>query len=65
MTMVLLVAVIAAIIFITAVWKIHPLPVLLLGGFCFGLCHHTGFQNTLELIDARIAEEQKKEFVEI
>lgn len=50
MTMVLLVAVIAAIIFITAVWKIHPLPVLLLGGFCFGLCHHTGFQNTLELI---------------
>ena len=52
MTVTLLVTVIAAIIIITAVWKIHPLPVLLLGGFLFGVCNDYGFLETLNLISA-------------
>ena len=54
-------AVIAAIVILTAVWKIHPLPVLLLGAFVFAICNHntipdavnliaTGFGNTLKSI---------------
>ncbi len=50
MTITLLILVIAAIILITAFWKIHPLPVLLLGGFLFGVCNHYGFLETLELL---------------
>ena len=57
----LLAAVISAIIVITAVWKIHPLPVLLLGAFVFAVCNRntvpaavnliaTGFGNTLKSI---------------
>ena len=56
-----LAAVIAAIIVLTAVWKIHPLPVLLIGAFVFALCNRnsvpaavdliaTGFGNTLKSI---------------
>lgn len=52
MTITLLVAVIAAIIVITAVWKIHPLPVLLLGGFVFGVCSRYGVLETLNLLCA-------------
>ena len=52
MTIVLLVAVIAAIIIITAVWKIHPLPVLLLGGFAFGICSRFGVLETLNMLSA-------------
>ena len=52
MTVTLLITVIAAIIIITAVWKIHPLPVLLLGGFLFGVCNDYGFLKTLDLISA-------------
>ena len=50
MTIVLLAAVITAIIIITAVWKIHPLPVLLLGGFAFGICNRYGVLDTLNLL---------------
>lgn len=52
MTIALLIGVIAAIILITAVWKIHPLPVLLLGGFFFGVCNGYGFLETLGMISA-------------
>ena len=52
MTIALLIIVIAAIIVITAIWKIHPLPVLLLGGFLFGVCNDYGFLETLSLISA-------------
>lgn len=50
MSVFLLIAVIAAIIVITAVWKIHPLPVLLLGGFIFGVCSQYGVLETLNLL---------------
>ena len=50
MSVFLLIAVIAAIIVITAVWKIHPLPVLLLGGFVFGVCSQYGVLETLNLL---------------
>ena len=60
-TILLLAAVIAAIIVVTAVWKIHPLPALLLGAFVFALGSGssvpaavnliaTGFGNTLKSI---------------
>ena len=50
MTITLLIVVIAAVILLTAVWKIHPLPVLLLGGFAFGVCTHRGVVGTLDLL---------------
>ena len=50
MTITLLIAVILAVILLTAVWKIHPLPVLLLGGFAFGVCTHRGVVGTLDLL---------------
>lgn len=50
MSVFLLITVIAAIIVITAVWKIHPLPVLLLGGFVFGVCSRYGVLETLSLL---------------
>ena len=50
MTITLLIAVIVAVILLTAVWKIHPLPVLLLGGFAFGVCTHRGVVGTLDLL---------------
>ena len=50
MTITLLIAVILAVILLTAVWKIHPLPVLLLGGFAFGVCTHRGVVGTLNLL---------------
>ena len=50
MTITLLIAVILAVILFTAVWKIHPLPVLLLGGFAFGVCTHRGVVGTLNLL---------------
>ncbi len=50
MTITLLIVVIAAVILLTAVWKIHPLPVLLLGGFAFGVCTHRGVVGTLNLL---------------
>ena len=60
-TILLLAAVIAAIIVITAFWKIHPLPALLLGAFVFAVGNRnsvpaavnliaTGFGNTLKSI---------------
>ena len=52
MTILLLAVVIAAIILVTAVWKIHPLPVLLLGGFFFGTCSRYGVLDTLNLLSA-------------
>ena len=52
MTITVLVAVIAAIILITAVWKIHPLPVLLLGGFVFGVWHNGSVLKTLDLLSS-------------
>ena len=50
MTITLLISVIVAVILLTAVWKIHPLPVLLLGGFAFGVCTHRGVVGTLDLL---------------
>ena len=50
MTIMLLITVILAVILFTAVWKIHPLPVLLLGGFAFGVCTHRGVVGTLNLL---------------
>lgn len=45
--------VIAAIIFITAVWKIHPLPVLLAGAFFFGITgNRAGALETIGLISS-------------
>lgn len=61
MTIALILGVIGAIVFVTAVWKIHPLPVLVLGGLIFGVCSgntvletlamvSTGFGNTMKSI---------------
>lgn len=50
MTIVLLTAVILGIVFTTAVWKLHPLPMLLLGGLVFGVCSGFGFLPTLEML---------------
>ena len=50
MTITLLIAVILAVILFTAVWKIHPLPVLLLGGFAFGVCTGRGVVGTINLL---------------
>ena len=47
-----LAAVIAAIIILTAVWKIHPLPVLLIGAFVFALCNHNSVPAAVNLIAA-------------
>ena len=52
MTIALLIIVIAAIIVITAIWKIHPLPVLLLGGLIFGVCSGKGMLDSVEMISA-------------
>lgn len=52
MTITLLIGVIAVIIIITAVWKLHPLPVLLAGGFLFGVCNDYGFLETLNMISS-------------
>ena len=50
MTVIILFAVIAAIILLTAVWKIHPLPVLLAGAFVFGVSQKYGVTETIGLI---------------
>ncbi|MBR7127481.1 MAG: GntP family permease [Lentisphaeria bacterium] len=50
MSIILLIAVIVAIIFITAVWKIHPLPILLCGAFVFGVGNNNGVAETLNMI---------------
>ena len=52
MALVLLFFVIAGIIFLTAVWKIHPLPVLLLGAFLFGVLKGFGSLETISMISA-------------
>ena len=52
MTILLLFCVIAGIILLTAVWKIHPLPVLILGAFLFGIFHGDGVLETLSMISA-------------
>ena len=48
--MILLIMVIPAIILITAVWKIHPLPVLLFGAAVFGIGSGYGVLETLSMI---------------
>ena len=50
MPLLLIAAVIAFIIVFTAVYKIHPLPVLLLGAFLFGVLSRYGVLQTLDLI---------------
>ena len=50
MTVIILFAVIAAIILLTAWWKIHPLPVLLDGAFIFGVTQGHGVTGTIALI---------------
>ena len=50
MTVIILFAVIAAIILLTAWWKIHPLPVLLAGAFIFGVTQGHGVTGTIALI---------------
>ena len=50
MSLFLIIAVILAIILFTAVWKIHPLPVLMFGAFIFGICSQYGVLNTLDTI---------------
>lgn len=50
MTIFLLIAVISAVILLTAAWKIHPLPVLLLGGFAFGVGSRYGVTETLNML---------------
>ena len=52
MTLVLLLGVIGFIILLTAVWRIHPLPVLLLGGLIFGVCSGKGMLGSVEMISA-------------
>lgn len=47
-----LILVIAGIILVTAVWKIHPLPVLLLGAFIFGTVNGYGVLNTLNMLSS-------------
>ena len=50
MTILLLAVVILAIVYTTAYWKLHPLPVLVLGGIIFGVCSGFGFLPTLEML---------------
>jgi GntP family gluconate:H+ symporter len=52
MTFFLLFMVIAAIILITAIWKIHPVPILLLGAFIFGVGNNNGVIETLNIISS-------------
>lgn len=52
MVIALLVLLIAAIIVITAVWKVHPVPVLLLGGFLFGVASGHGVTETVNLLSS-------------
>lgn len=52
MTFFLLFMVIAAIILITAIWKIHPVPILLLGAFVFGVGNNNGVIETLNIISS-------------
>ena len=52
MTILLLLSTIVFIILLTAFWKIHPLPVLLLGAFLFGVCSGYGVSETLRLLSA-------------
>ncbi|MBE6405312.1 MAG: GntP family permease [Lentisphaerae bacterium] len=52
MTILLLLGTITFIILLTAVWKIHPLPVLFLGAFLFGAFSGFGVQETLLLLSA-------------
>lgn len=50
MPVILLTVVIVLIIFTTAKWKIHPLPVLLLGAALFGIAGNFGVVNTINMI---------------
>lgn len=52
MVLLLLFFVIAVIILLTAFWKIHPLPVLLLGAFLFGILDGNGAIETITMISA-------------
>lgn len=50
MSIILLAAVIIFIIFATAKWKIHPLPILFTGAFGFGAASNYGIINTLNML---------------
>lgn len=49
-TLLLLLIIIAGIVLLTAVWKIHPLPVLMLGGFLFGVFDGNGVIETINML---------------
>ncbi|MBR2372731.1 MAG: GntP family permease [Lentisphaeria bacterium] len=52
MTLFWLLLAVAVIIVVTAVWKIHPLPVLLLTAFFFGVCNNFGVIKTINMISS-------------
>ena len=51
MTFFLLAITIIGIIIFTAIWKFHPLPVLLAGAFFFGIGNNNGVAETLNMIN--------------